>query len=398
MDEDVGTQVAPSKRIIELDIIRGIFLVVILIDHIELYPSGFDLFTGRGRLLVSAAEGFFFMSGLLVGMVYRRRINRGMKFIFRKMWRRAIELWLASIVLSLLFTAAAIYLHHTGIKDGLLPVTNWPHIIKETVLMRYGYGWADFLDRFAILMFLAPFAFWLLVKKKWWLLAIISLVTWAFRGNNFTFSWQLIFAGGMIIGYHWYQLGARYRKLSAQTKKHVRYTVGWVTGISFLLSYASVFILSVLNERMSSLPLWLQHGTNSWNSANAWVWLYSQKWTVGPVRIVLFAFWFSTLFWLVSRYYRRINPRLVGAVELLGRNSLFVYIIHAFIVFGFKLFIPSATTLLENFLITAVALLLLIIITRRYEKWQVSKQPKKAKAHAKQPKQAYLKPDLVKSP
>src|SRR5438105_10501736 len=110
MDNDfAATAIPKSKRIAALDIIRGFFLVVILINHIELYPSGFDYFTGRGRLFVSAAEGFFFMSGLLVGIVYKRRLHLGMKFITVKMWRRALQLYIGSVILTLLFTAAAVF-------------------------------------------------------------------------------------------------------------------------------------------------------------------------------------------------------------------------------------------------------------------------------------------------
>jgi hypothetical protein len=58
-----------SKRILSLDLLRGFFLIVIMIDHVELYPNGWDFLTGKGRLWVSAAEGFFFMSGLLIGMI-----------------------------------------------------------------------------------------------------------------------------------------------------------------------------------------------------------------------------------------------------------------------------------------------------------------------------------------
>src|SRR3954468_12253264 len=106
MEQDVSvTNTVKKDRIVSFDILRGYFLIVILINHIELYPSGFDLFTGRGRLLVSAAEGFFFMFGLLVGMVYKRRLALGMRFIFQKMWKRALQLYIGSVTLTLLFTA-----------------------------------------------------------------------------------------------------------------------------------------------------------------------------------------------------------------------------------------------------------------------------------------------------
>jgi hypothetical protein len=373
MDVDVtATTPEASKRILAFDIMRGLFLIIILINHIELYPSGYDYFTGRGRLLVSAAEGFFFMSGLLVGLVYRRRLSRGMGFVFKKMWRRAAELYIGSVLLTLLFTAAAVFLNHPSIKDGLFTVIDWPKIVKETVLMRYGFGWADFLDRFAILMFLAPFGFYLLAKRKWWLLLAISFLGWTQRGNGFTLSWQLIFAMGMIIGFHWQQLVDWWRSKSLKFRRMTKRSFVSVAGITFLLSYISVYILSELNTHWNSLSAGLQTFTFHWNSVNAWVWLYAQKWTMGPVRILLFMIWFWALFFLIQKYQRPINRFSRGYVELLGRNSLFVYIAHAFIVFIFKLFIPYGTQLVANFLITTAALITLVGVTVIYKRFSWS--------------------------
>src|SRR5207237_1164743 len=101
-EEDVVVR-AKTNRILAIDLIRGFFLLVIMVDHIELYPNGWDFFTGKGRLWVSAAEGFFFLSGLLIGMIYKRRLHLGMKFIFRKMWRRALELYVAGVSLTFIF-------------------------------------------------------------------------------------------------------------------------------------------------------------------------------------------------------------------------------------------------------------------------------------------------------
>lgn len=374
-DIAVATNVK-SNRIVALDIIRGWFLIVILINHIELYPSGFDYLTGRGRLFVSAAEGFFFMSGLLVGMVYRRRLTQGIKFIFKKMWTRALELYLASIFFTLLFTAAAVFLNHQTIKYGLYNVINWPHIIKETVLMRYGYGWADFLDRFAILMFIAPITFYLLAVGRWWLMISLSFVVWLagqrIAVDNFTMTWQFLFNLAMLTGFYWQAITDKWYSLSYRLKHKIKLWVIWLSAISFSLSYASVYLLSVLNEKLTGLPHWLYSLTLNWNTANAWVWQFGQKWTMGPLRIVLFLLWFATLFMFVHKYSGGINRRTKHLVELLGRNSLLVYIIHAFVVFAFKLFIPTDSTLWVNFIITAGALVCLFVVTLLYKAYEDS--------------------------
>lgn len=367
-DQDIAVTTGKTKRIYAFDVIRGIFLVVILVNHVELYPNLFDLFTGRGRLLVSAAEGFFFMSGLLVGMVYRRRLVNGFKFVFSSMWTRALELYVGSIILTLLFTAGAIYLNHPTIKDGLYSVTNWPQIIKETALMRYGYGWADWLDRYAILMFLAPFGFYLISRGKWWLLMAASVVAWALPGQGFTNHWQLIFALGMVIGYYWYEITGWIKTWPHKRQKVAKNLLISTTAVTFSLSYASVYVLSLLNERFTSLSANWQQFVLQWNSINAYVWLYAQKWTVGPLRVILFLLWFAVLFMLVDRYINAINRYSRNILMLLGQNALFVYVAEAFIVFIFKLFINPGHPLFINFLVTAAALATLILVTKIYIK------------------------------
>jgi hypothetical protein len=366
MEKAVKSTGEAKKRILAFDILRGFFLVVILVNHIELYPNFFDLFTGRGRLLVSAAEGFFFMSGLLVGMVYKRRITLGMKFIFKKMWKRAFMLYIASVFFTLLFTFLAVHFNHPSIKDGVADSINWPRIVRRSFALLYGFGWADFLSRFAILMLLAPFGFYLLVKNRWKLFIIISLIAWAFRANNFLLSWQIVFFGGMLVGFYWSQLEVKFNDLKPRVRRRIKLSVIWVSALTFLLSYLSVYVLSVLNQRLATLPHSLQTLTYRWNDINEFVWLYAQKWTVGPLRIVLFMFWFAALFMLVRRYENAINKGTKGTLELLGRNSLFVYIAHAFIVFGFKFFVLPGHPLWINFIVTAAALAILIGVTLLY--------------------------------
>lgn len=376
-----SAQVAPigkTKRIRAFDILRGYFLIVILINHIELYPSFFDFFTGRGRLLVSAAEGFFFMSGLLVGIIYKRRIQLGFTFILKKMWRRAFSLYIGSILLTFLFTAAAVYFNHPAIKEGIADPISWPHIIKSTLLMTYSFGWADFLYRFAILMVMAPFGFYLLTKGKWWLLAIISFIVWAAPGNGNPLdilNWQLIFFMGMMGGFYWQDLQDKFSAVRPKLRARIKIFVSSFAAITFLLSYASVFLLSKLNQNLlgapQHMPHWLQTLTLKWNSVNEYVWLYAQKWTIGPLRIILFLAWFAVLFMIVNRYEDQIHKYTKGTVELLGRNSLFVYLTHAFIVFGFKFAIPTHTNIFQNFAITAAALTLLISLTLAYQSFNL---------------------------
>jgi hypothetical protein len=371
-ENDVVTAAAApkKKRILAFDLIRGFFLLVIMIDHIERYPNGWDFFTGKGRLWSSAAEGFFFLSGLLIGMIYKRRLALGMKFIFKKMWTRALELYLVGTALTFLFLAWAIFSGHPGIKDMPQPF-DWGHYTIQALLMRYTFGWADFLVRFAILMLIAPFVFYVVAKGKWWLALAGILIAWVFRGQGFTLAWQLIFNGGIILGFYWQQIEDRFRALRASRRRLFKRSVSAAALLTFTISYASVYVLSLLFHLWgdNKLPHFWQHIAYDWGNWNHDVWIYGDKWTMGPLRVALFIIWFPTLYWLVRRYEEPLGRYTRGILELLGRNSLFVYTAHSFIVFAFVLYlIPPKTNFVQNFLITGLAIALLVAITYIY-KW-----------------------------
>lgn len=374
MEEDVVVR-GKTQRILAFDLIRGFFLVVIMIDHVELYPNGFDFFTGKGRLWVSAAEGFFFLSGLLIGMMYKRRLHLGMKFIFKKMWTRAAELYIVGTGLTLLYLAWAVFSHHPTIKDSLPIPFPWHHYLGQIFLMRFTYGWADFLVRFALLMLIAPFVFYI-VSKGWWKLALIGIfVAWLFRGQGFTLSWQLIFNTGILAGFYWNELRSWLAQLSFKHRRLLKWSIASIAVITFAISYASVFVLSLLFNLWGNgqLPVVLQHVAYDWGNWNHDIWNIADKWTMGPVRAALFFFWFTTFYWLVRRYEQPVGRFTRGILELLGRNSLFVYTVHSLIIFILKLYIiPPKTGLLQNFFITGFGLVLLVAITRIYKKVEPS--------------------------
>src|SRR5579871_6283932 len=63
--------VAEDGRDLRIDLLRGLAVLAMVIDHIA-GPSKLYLLTGGNRFYTSAAEGFIFLSGLTVGLVYRR--------------------------------------------------------------------------------------------------------------------------------------------------------------------------------------------------------------------------------------------------------------------------------------------------------------------------------------
>lgn len=76
-----------SERIITFDLLRGYFLIVILLNHLSFYPNGLSLLTGESMLYASTAEGFFVVSGIVLGII------RGRKLIHKPFMVGAKLLW-----------------------------------------------------------------------------------------------------------------------------------------------------------------------------------------------------------------------------------------------------------------------------------------------------------------
>jgi hypothetical protein len=67
-------EVLPKARDLRLDSLRGLFLVFMTINHL---PTEIRFVTDQPLGPFTAAEGFVFLSGLLAGMVYTRRLREG---------------------------------------------------------------------------------------------------------------------------------------------------------------------------------------------------------------------------------------------------------------------------------------------------------------------------------
>ena len=369
-----------KKRLTTLDFLRGYFLFVIIVDHVELYPGGFDFLTGRGRLWVSAAEGFFFISGLLVAYIYRKKFRKGTNFgwIWRKMWSRAAQLYICAVALTLLFTYWAVASGDTSIKYGLPAVIHWPQIITDTLTLQYSFGWADFLPHYVIFLLAAPFVFYLLLKGKWWVVVPASIAIWTQRGQEgFDLAWQTIFFGGMIIGFYWDTLREWLATLAPSRQTILRRSVYTAAGATFVVSYLSVYLLSELNAHSAALPAWLAAVTAQWDQANTYVWQFLEKWTMEPGRIITFMLWFAALYMLCEKHEATIKRVTRGAFETLGRNSLFVYGLHALVIFVLHLALRGHTNFWQNALITAGVLAVIWGITYAKDNLAVLSMPKR---------------------
>ena len=113
-------------RVASLDIIRGGLLVAMALNHI---PSAIHRLTQQPFGFPSAAEGFVFIAGLVVGLVYSRKWDAlGAKAATRVVLKRAAVVYGAHIA-TVAGVVAWMLLHARFSAGGQLPVASpWEYI------------------------------------------------------------------------------------------------------------------------------------------------------------------------------------------------------------------------------------------------------------------------------
>lgn len=331
------------SRILTFDLLRGYFLVAIILDHLAFYPNLLDWWSGRGNLFVSSAEGFFFISGIVLGIV------RGAKLADQPFWvaarlllKRGLQLYITAVILMLFFTFVGwFFLENPGLKPGIrLPTEDIGRILWGAITFEYLYGWADYLRLYAIYIFATPIAIWLLRRGLWYIVLALSIAIWSMFSIITTespehsqgYSWQLLFFGGIIIGYHWHNIRGWWGRLSIQVRK-------MITASNAILGFASMVLIFIF-AYATDLFHW-----NEWFKITFDTYLpLFQKEELPPLRILLFLIWFGAAFWLFWKFEAVIVRWLGWLLLSFGTNSLYVYTLQAFLVFFAHLAIPAATS------------------------------------------------------
>ena len=218
-------------RIQIIDGLRGYFIVFMLINHLTFTGGYMLLYFNHAQLgFVEDAQGFVFLSGLLAGMVYTRKMVRGgFAAGARALWRRAGELYAYAIgsILTIL-VLREILPGAPHIWDNWLGAIGrggaGAHI--EAALLLYQATFLDILPQYIVYMLAAPGVIWLVLRGKWAAVLTGSLLLWlavqtglhlplaaaidgglghisAHAGMRVPFNvlaWQLLFMSAMTIG------------------------------------------------------------------------------------------------------------------------------------------------------------------------------------------------------
>ena len=315
----------------ELDALRGLFLVWMTLTHL---PTRFSDLVNSPFGFVSSAEGFVFISAVLVGRLYIRELLEDASGVRIRLWKRSLQIYgYHLLMLAFAFTVAAaiaVHTHKAAINNLLDFYLAHPLVaIVGSVLLLYCPPLLDILPMYVTFLFFTPLVLSAAVRFGWrwilfasgsvWLLAqfgVRDLVhNWIVHVTHLQipleesgafnlFAWQAVWTVGL-----W--LGAR----SAMHEATFRRIPGWVTGL------ACAVCLFFVGVRWG----WL--GPNLTQQALG---IQLDKWQIGPLRMLNLAMFLIVVYWLRKHLLRwvAIEPFLT-----LGKASLRVFCAHIVFVF-----------------------------------------------------------------
>jgi len=347
-------------RIQELDLLRGYFIVVILIDHIQRWPSFYTYLTGQGRLWVTAAEGFFIISGLLIGYLrgYKAR-HHPLTVVTKKLLSRAAMLYVWCVGITLFVVAmTAIF---TDGQSPLMPklpnaeqITSLPTYLWHVITGQYASDWIYFLRLYAIVLALSPLVIWLLRKGLWWLVLLASVTTYGLSFLMETpegaMQWQLLFFSATLIGW-------KLEAIITWLREHPRGKKAIMTGLitatllTMILSYFWVHGWANVESDKAVIS------RDSYVTVRGWIdpWFTNNPMAIG--RVLLSFVWFGGMLALFHVGRKHVKRAFGWVLMTFGQYSLSAYCLQAILLIFVQLLLPVTTSWWINFATTTVVII-----------------------------------------
>ena len=364
----------------ELDALRGLFLVWMTLTHL---PTRMSDVVNTPFGFVSSADGFVFLSAMLVSTIYLRQSNGDHDVLRNKLWKRALRVYIYHVILlAVAFTVIAtiaVTHHRVALTNLLNFYIAHPFVaVIGSLLLIYCPPLLDILPMYVLFLLMSPFVLYAAMKRGWTTVVSGSLLVWLAAqfglrvvAHNFVvrvthlpiplqetgafdlFSWQWIWISGMWIG-------AR----SAEGKNPLSYITGkWTV----LCGALCIFFIAVRHA-------WLGPNLTPEHFGYA-----LDKWRIGPLRLVNLVACAGVIYWL-----RKYVKKLVSHEPFLtlGAASMEVFCTHLLFVFvGLALLyneVPMLHGIYAILLLTATFSGLLFVATRQVRKKQDERRARKA--------------------
>ncbi len=234
--------------------VRGACIASMVIAHIAATSLMYKI--SHALIWVDGSMGFVFLSGLLLGMVHRRRSDRGAPFrdTAASVGRRIALLWLLNLVLTLIALTLGTFWPSRADLPSFEQHGVIGSVLRASVLMLNPP--LSILAMYVVFMAGALGALWILRKGHAVVLLLISgglYGAWgAFgfdsslpgQGSDQAFqlaAWQFLFFLGLVLGWYWKQLDIRTKVLTSRVVTPAIFVVVALALLAHLTVRARVF-------------------------------------------------------------------------------------------------------------------------------------------------------------
>ncbi|APG92916.1 OpgC family protein [Sinorhizobium americanum] len=246
----IGTAPVTTGRDTRLDVFRALCLLTIFINHV---PGQYlEYLTHKNIGFSDSAEAFVLISGLSVDVAYGGRFVAGARLALTlKVWRRALTLYVAHIMTSVvtlaIFAGGALYFGRQDLigEINIRPIVDQAEQgIVAMVLLGHQLGYNNILSMYAVLFLMLPGMLWLnavsprllfgLSATLWLAAGCFKLVPYNFLDEGYWFlnpwSWQFLFVIGIIAMTHVRRGGSLPRSwwLIAPSAAYLLISAAWV--------------------------------------------------------------------------------------------------------------------------------------------------------------------------
>lgn len=311
-----------QARDLRLDLIRGFALAAMAINHFGFSQSYLHDLSGRSNFLINAAEVFFFISGMTLGVIAAREpVDRSV----RRLLRRVVVVYLTVVGIGLFFAVVALSTDLMLWGDlpalGFAELGGWVNGVLTLQIAPFG---ADVLVAYVVYLAVAPVALLALAHGRGRLVVavvagayllsqiapgLVELPVAAFR--NLVANGPLFF-GGLLVGWfrsdlgRWVAAGGEGRRRALRVGDAALV----LAGIALAVGYARGF------EGFG--PLGELVGTD----------FVTREMAMPLPSLVVVALYLRVLWLLVDRLWVPLSRTTGGFLLPLGQASLFTYTAH----------------------------------------------------------------------
>ena len=336
-----------GARDLRIDFLRGLVMATLLVVHVEVF-SAFSLLAWERAGLISGAEGFVILSGLVIGMVQRQTLAReGRQAAVDKLLARAAQLWrvnvavIGAIALVLLFVpfldAAAVT---TFTDRGAQKVYDLypkgappPTWIAKAAVLQMGPHQIQILGLYVVLLAASPLAIFAFSRGKTryvlglsWLLYCLNVASpmrptlAQFEYGFPLLAWQLLWFHGMAVGWH------REAVLAFFEGPRGRVALAIAVG-----AFGACFFVAQ-NHTNPFAPAWAQIRVLP---APVFDWLYAEffhKNGLGLGRLLNDAAALVVAYAALTRWWRPLHRAFGWFFVPIGQATLYVFVVHVFLI------------------------------------------------------------------